>query len=196
MASLATDRFEVEMKFPVSDLAGLEKQLVALGGSYEGTFSQIDHYFSHPARDFAVTDEAFRLRCVGDENVLTYKGPKLGQIAKSRQEIEVPVGPGVENARRVESLIQALGFGSVACVRKRRRILKVTWCGHPLEAALDEVHLVGNYLELEVVVRGDQIEAAQQIVLDLSHRLGLADHERRSYLELLLEIRSSGGREE
>lgn len=180
--------FEVEMKFPVSDLVSIEERLLELGGIPRGTISQVDHYFSHPVRDFAATDEAFRLRCVDDQNYLTYKGPKLDQLAKTRKEIEVPLGPGYANARQIESLMESLGFGSVAYVRKTRRIIKMTWRGHSLEAALDDVYLVGSFLELELLVGGDQVSVAQEIVLDLSRRLGLTRHERRSYLELLLKI--------
>ena len=56
--------YEVEVKFPVADMPALERKLVALAGRFRETVEQVDRYFAHPARDFARTDEALRLRRV------------------------------------------------------------------------------------------------------------------------------------
>ena len=37
-------------------------RLEELGGEYQAELRQVDSYFAHPARDFAVTDEALRIR--------------------------------------------------------------------------------------------------------------------------------------
>ena len=67
---------EVEMKFPISDFGPLEERLTKQGAQSTGSRQDTDHYFNAPDRDFAVTDEAFRLRRMGPVNVVTYKGPK------------------------------------------------------------------------------------------------------------------------
>jgi adenylate cyclase class 2 len=68
---------ELEVKVPCEDLAGLEGRLRRMGASHVEDLEQIDLYFSHPARDFGVTDEALRLRRENQRTAITYKGPKL-----------------------------------------------------------------------------------------------------------------------
>src|SRR5262245_19436602 len=112
--------WEVEQKFPLSDPAAMRTKLSALGAEFKAPIEQIDNYLNHPARDFAQTDEALRLRHVGDENALTYKGPKLGTVAKTRREIEVPLAGGSLLRDQYLALFQTLGFRSVAAVHKLR----------------------------------------------------------------------------
>ena len=69
--------YEVELKFRVADLPAVEGRLAALGARFAAPVEQVDRYFAHPARDFAQTDEALRLRRVGDEIAITWKGPRL-----------------------------------------------------------------------------------------------------------------------
>jgi adenylate cyclase, class 2 len=57
--------YEVEMKFPAADQAALESRLAELGATITAPQSEIDVYFAHPARDFAKTDEALRIRRKG-----------------------------------------------------------------------------------------------------------------------------------
>ncbi len=78
-------KLEVEQKYRVVHPAELRSRLVALGAKFAPAVRQVDAYFNHPARDFAQTDEAFRIRSIGDENYLTYKGPKLDRTVKTRR---------------------------------------------------------------------------------------------------------------
>src|SRR5262249_14905560 len=90
--------WEVEAKYPIADLETLQMQLASFGVRYEASLEQVDEYFNHPARDFSRTDEALRLRHVGErDNYVTYKGPKIDDSNKTRQEIELqlPAGPKV-----------------------------------------------------------------------------------------------------
>ena len=68
-------KLEVEQKYRIENPAALRARLVALGAEFAPAVRQVDAYFNHPARDFAQTDEAFRIRSIGGENYLTYKGP-------------------------------------------------------------------------------------------------------------------------
>src|SRR5947209_17887295 len=85
---------EVEMKFPGADFARLERSLSEWGATADPPLEEADHYFNSPDRDFAVTDEALRLRRIGSTNRVTYKGPKRGNVGKTRTEIEVPLAEG------------------------------------------------------------------------------------------------------
>jgi len=151
---------------------------------------QRDCYFAHPARDFAVTDEALRIRRVGDRNAIAYKGPKIDSATKTRRELEVPLAGGGESFAQFSELLAALGFSAVAEVRKRRRPARLRWRGAAIEAALDEVEGLGSFVELETIAEEGNVEEAKSIVASLAARLGLFDSERRSYLELLLDQRA------
>ena len=82
---------------------------------------QSDQYFAHPARDFAQTDEALRIRTVGDTSFVTYKGPKLDATSKTRRELELPLAASDPDGSQFAELLAALGFTPVAIVRKQRR---------------------------------------------------------------------------
>jgi adenylate cyclase class 2 len=180
-------KYEVEQKFPVQDFGEMERKLVALGGEFASAIEQVDRYFAHPARDFAKTDEALRIRRTGEENRITYKGPKLDLQTKTRQELELPLPPGRQAAEDFSSLLHALGFRRVAEVFKRRRKLHFSWQGFEVEASLDEVERVGRFVELEIVADHQRLDAARESLLALAKELGLETIERRSYLELLLD---------
>jgi adenylate cyclase class 2 len=151
------------------------------------TVIQVDVYYSHPSRDFASTDEALRIRRIGDKNFLTYKGPKIDTTTKTRREIEVSVAQGEEGAANLRVLLDALGFRKVAQVRKRRREFSVSGEGGGVTGALDEVDRLGSFVELEIVADGEHVEEAKNRLEKLARQLELTTSERRSYLELLLE---------
>ncbi len=180
---------EVEMKFPVADFAPVERQLRAWGAKALAGREEVDHYLNAPDRDFAQTDEALRVRCVGEVNFVTYKGPKRDAQTKTRTEIEVPLGQGQETAQQFLQLLQHLGYRFVAAVRKQRTILGLERGGFAVEACLDEVEGVGTFVELEIQAAEESLDAARSALLETAAALGLARSERRSYLEMLLTAR-------
>ncbi len=180
------ERIEVELKFPAPDLKVVEQRLLHLGASPSGARQEKDLYFAHPSRDFAVTDEALRIRHCGQSAWITYKGPKLDATTKTRREIDLPLSGGPDGFAPWTVLVEALGFRPVAEVSKRRRKAHVTWEGRDVEVSLDEVDRVGTFVELELVTGTDDVASARERITSLAAHLGLAGSERRSYLELLL----------
>lgn len=178
--------YEVEQKFPVDDLAALEAALVALGARFESPIDQLDRYFAHPSRDFARTDEALRIRQVGAQCYVTYKGPKVDPATKTRREIELPLSGESGAAAQWTTLLEALGFRGVAEVRKQRRPARLAWQDAEVEIALDRVEGVGTFVEFELSASAEGLEQAKSRILSLAAALGLSNAERRSYLELLL----------
>jgi adenylate cyclase, class 2 len=177
---------EVEQKFAVDDHRELKRRLMELGALEAGVVEQVDRYFNHPARDFAQTDEALRLRRVGEANFITYKGPKLDAATKTRREIELPLGAGIKHAAEYAELLTALGFRLSGEVHKTRRIMHLNWQGKDVEIALDDVAGLGTFVELEISADEREIEPAKAAIASLAVELRLSRNERRSYLELLL----------
>ncbi|MBN2580652.1 MAG: class IV adenylate cyclase [Pirellulales bacterium] len=178
--------YEVELKFPVTDLMVLENRLRELGAEVTRPIAEADLYFAHPCRDFAKTDEAVRIRRKGEKCFITYKGPKIDPTTKTRREIELPLPPEEETVGKWRELLEAVGFRPVAEVRKSRRKAKVVWQGREVECSLDEVEGVGSYAELELIAEADGLDAARAVIASLAEKLGLSGGQRRSYLELLL----------
>jgi adenylate cyclase class 2 len=188
MIVLVSDRmkYEVEQKFCVADPTAVEKRALALGAKFRPAILQTDCYFAHPARDFAKTDEALRIRSVVDDNWVTYKGPKVDATTKTRRELELPIEPGEGGAARFAELLIAMGFKSVANVRKQRRLAELSWHDHDIEIALDEVAGLGHFCEIELLADEHQVDEAREALATLATRLSLSEGERRSYLEMLL----------
>jgi len=184
--------YEVEQKYRVTDLAAVAGRLDELNARWEEAVEQVDTYFSHPARDFGQTDEALRIRQIGDANRVTYKGPKLDATTKTRREIEISFAPGEAAAADYRHMLTALGFQPVAEVRKSRRSARVDWRDRQLEIALDQVDHVGTFVELELIADEADLDAARWAVASLAQRLGLTDPQRRTYLELVLEAEQRG----
>lgn len=178
---------EVEQKFRVADVTALEARLAALGAAPGSTESQVDSYFAHPQRDFAQSDEALRLRRVGQHNYVTYKGPKLDATTKTRHEIELALPSGEDAAADAAKLLELLDFGRVADVCKRRVHYTLNWKGGQVGVVLDHIEGLGDFVELEVMASPANVDAARDAISSLAGRLELCNSERRSYLELLLE---------
>jgi adenylate cyclase, class 2 len=177
--------YEAEMKFPVADVAAVESRLAELGAAVSAAQSEVDVYFAHPARDFARSDEALRIRRKGPQNSITYKGPKIDTATKTRREIDLPLPPSETSAQAWTDLLIALGFTPAGEVRKSRRKAYVVWQDRRVEISLDEVEGLGRFVELELLVESADLDAAKACIASLAESLGLRRSERRSYLELL-----------
>ena len=175
------------MKFRVADWTEIAAKLAAAGAVPEPMREDTDHYFNAPDRDFAQTDEAVRLRRIGIQNYLTYKGPKIDTLTKSRPEIELRLADGAQVAADSVRFLSSLGYRPVAVVSKMRQVFTFERGGFQLSACLDDVGAVGRYVELEILADESRYEAAREVLLKTVAEFGLTDHERRSYLRLLLE---------
>jgi adenylate cyclase, class 2 len=180
--------YEVEVKFRSVDHSLLGQRLAALGAIQADSVDQVDIYLRHPARDFAVTNEAFRLRSIGDENRITYKGPRKPGPTKTREEIEIRVADGGSAAGQLLRLFELLGFRPAATIRKRRTSFHVNRAGQSLEVVLDRAESLGDFAEIEALALTEpELPAAQSAVLALAAELGLTEVEPRSYLRMVLE---------
>jgi adenylate cyclase, class 2 len=186
--------FEVELKFRVTHPDRLRQRFDDLGATWGEPVSQCDRYFAHPSRDFRQTDEAFRIRSVGDDNGLTYKGPVIDAQTKTRREIEVPFAAGPEAFAAMTGLLIGLGFWPVRDVAKTRRNGQLIWQARTVAWTWDDVPPLGTFVELELITDDAGRAAASDAILSLATHLGLTDPERRSYLELLLNHDQSSDR--
>lgn len=204
--------WEVELKFPLSVVSpaswgqvdvpapiwsqnpqtatDILAKLSQQGGQWEKPIDQVDIYFAHPCKDFRKSDEALRLRRVGEDNVITYKGPKQDSTTKTREEIELPILPGADGLAQFQTLLERLGFVRVSEVRKQRVPGLLQWNGSEVHLALDRVEGLGDFLELEMMAHQDQLHHAKQQIETLAAEWSLTQTERRGYLDLLMQLKS------
>lgn len=171
---------EVEVKVRV-DHSKIRPVLSEMGASKVGVEEQSDVYFAAPYRNFARTDEALRIRSLGGQAVLTYKGPKLDKVSKTRVEIETPV-----DGTAAAKIFHALGFLEAGAVRKKREIFRAG----DITVCLDTIEGLGEFLEVEIDVGNEKyLESSRAQLFKFLSQFGLSEKDsiRTSYLEMLLE---------
>jgi adenylate cyclase class 2 len=179
--------YEVELKFPLADKDRLLQALKELNAKPGAEVFQCDRYFAHPARDFAQTNEAFRIRQSGEHTRLTYKGPLLDAATKTRREVELSLADGKKTAEDMAEMLNLLGFKEVRAVKKVRTPYRLSWQGREMEVTVDNVEGLGWYLEIETLAEEADRPSAQEAILSLAKHWNLQNSERRSYLTLILD---------
>jgi len=171
---------EIEVKVKADHLKA-HHVLKKIGAVKLGVESQSDVYFAAPYRDFAKTDEALRIRSLNDQAVLTYKGPKLDGISKTREEFETSV-----DEETTIQILHALGFSEAGVVRKKREVFRAG----EITVCLDIVEGLGEFLEVEIVADSEkELEASRAKLFELLKQFGAEEKDsiRTSYLEMILE---------
>lgn len=155
--------------------------LKKIGAVKLGVEDQSDTYFAAPHRDFAKTDEALRIRSLDGQAVLTYKGPKLDGISKTREEFETPV----DEVTTIQ-ILHALGFSEAGVVRKKREVFRTG----EITVCLDAVEGLGEFLEVEIVAENEkELDTSRAKLFELLKQFGAREMNsiRTSYLEMVLE---------
>jgi adenylate cyclase class 2 len=185
--------YEVEVKYRLASPDQLQRRLAATATVTLPAITQEDTYFSHPSRDFALSNEALRVRRIMDENWITYKGPRRSGPTKTREEIEIGFTHGSKAGGDLCRLFEKLGFQPVATIRKRRTPFRLNVQGRDIEIALDQAEGIGDFAEIETLAATEaDIAAAQAAILAIAGDLGLTEVEPRSYLRMVLDARREG----
>jgi len=180
---------EVEQKFIVEHSARLRQRLTEMDARSGPAEQHCDTYYNHPARDFAQTGEAFRIRRINDLPLITYKGRRLPGGIKARRELEWRLDPGDPEGNQMQELLGLLGFRRVATVKKRRFPYTSSDCKGEISMMIDEVESLGEFAEIELLVGSEaDVEDARCRIASLAELLGLRLSQPNSYLELLLGL--------
>lgn len=177
---------EIEQKFQITDKSKLLDQLKRIGAEQGATLEQEDYYFAHPSRNFVETDEALRIRRIGTENHVTYKGPKRATVSKIRKEIELAFESGSTALGELKEMLELLGFRPVRNVKKQRTPFSFQHEQRKFEITIDEVEQLGTFAEVETLAEESDLETAEAAVIQLAEKLELSAPIRTSYLGLLI----------
>jgi adenylate cyclase class 2 len=154
---------EIEAKLKVDSLEPVARRLAGCGASFVRETVQVDYYFDTTDGALTRADKCLRLRRerVDEQErlILAYKGAKEQDEYKRRTEVELEVN----DAGATELLLGELGYHEALAFDKRRRL----WNLHGCEVALDELPLVGTFVEIEGP-DSDTISRVQEM-LGLSH---------------------------
>ena len=138
---MAQNNQEIEVKFYIADLPGVQKRLERLGARLvHARTHEINLRFDTPAGDLLRQYQVLRLR-QDSQARLTYKGPaQTLEGARARQEIEFTVS----DFSSAQAFLQALGYQIVMMYEKYR----TTYEMDGMEILLDEMPY-GSFLEIE-----------------------------------------------
>lgn len=173
---------EVEVKVSVEDPKQMERSIIELGATPIGIDVQADTYYNAPYRDFGKTDEALRIRVQDDTAFLTYKGPKMDKVSKTRKEVQTRI----DDITGMGNILSSLGFFPVATIAKKRKNFRIG----DFYISLDEVRDLGNFMEVEITMKDhSKYQEKVESIFKFIAKLGI-DREstiRKSYLEMILE---------
>ena len=192
--------YEVETKIKIVDLDRLHKKLDDLKAKKTAILDQLDTYYNYPveSRDFSKTDEALRLRKTTESDPktlkkrkevadLTYKGPKLDKIIKTRVEHVCHIF----EADKIENILNALSFKKVISIKKHREVFELNFNGNNIEVLIDIIeNLPGSYFEAEILVKDDNmIEFYKNVLFSFIQECGYSKKDilPDTYLEMVLE---------
>ncbi|MHA2430948.1 MAG: class IV adenylate cyclase [Promethearchaeota archaeon] len=190
---------EVEIKVAISNLGSLKENLKKLNGKYIISLDHEDTYFNMPRklRNFKKTDEALRLRKSIEFNknnkknttlrrsFITYKGKKIDQTTKTREEIEVEI----VNLEKMKKLFENLGFREIFTIKKERELYEFNFKNEKIEVLIDFLPILNqNFMEVEVIVESKKdVPHVKEKLFEFLKRFGISKNDsiRESYLELI-----------
>lgn len=157
---------EIEAKIRVDDLSEVRRRLRAAGAAEEGDLLEVNRFFDTPEHALRSRDSGLRVRTTtavwqkSPRHVITFKGPRQPGELKRREEIEFEVS----DADAAAEMLARLGYRPELAFEKRRQ----TWALGECEVVLDELPLIGSFVEIEAA-DADAIERARgQLGLDRS----------------------------
>ena len=178
---------EVEVKLKIENIDALKLKLQNIGFTQCEIIKEIDIYFDNRSGDIRLNDSALRIRETINETdntrfcQLNYKGKKFDNKSMTRLEYETEVA----DASATEKILNGLGYYSV-----EPKVIKIrhAYKSSQMNACLDQVDGLGDYLELEMIVeneseRGTAFDCIEETLTKLGYNL--EDTTTVSYLSAL-----------
>ncbi len=169
---------EIEAKMKVDDLSVVRDRLKGVSATFVGEYLERNVFFDTEDRSLLTADEGLRVRLATDSGgsnhvcTITFKGPRLHGVLKSREETELIVSDFDDAV----ALLKCLGYVMVLSFEKRRQTWSIAGC----RVELDELPHLGPYIEIE--------GPREETVLKVRNMLQLSDRPliKTSYIALLI----------
>jgi adenylate cyclase, class 2 len=144
---------EIEAKIKVDNFASIREKLRALGAVEKSHIFELNTFFDTQDGSLVAADKGLRIRRNRDTDtghetlVITFKGPRHPGSLKSRDEYELTVTSYDDTI----ALFGALGYRPTLTFEKRRE----SWLLSPCKIELDELPLLGTFVEVEAPTAKD-----------------------------------------
>ncbi len=166
---------EIEAKLKVDSLPEVGKKLKKLGAAFLREIVQRDYYLDDAKASLTRTDRCLRLReeftARSSKAILAYKGEREKGKFKKRLEVQTEIS----DAQSVRKMLAAIGYSEILVYEKKRQL----WVYGGCEICLDELPLLGNFIEIE----GDSEKRIAKVQKELG--LSALPHIKESYATLM-----------
>lgn len=186
MAEEKEKDIEVEIKFPLKNMAKLASNLNSIATTQKKDLFQKDTYFVPPHRDFMAVQRPYewlRLRETDDESHFNYKHFYPENVEKTDYCDEFETN--IENADAVRKILASLDFKELVVVEK----LRSTWHFKDAEIAIDDVKDLGPYLEIEAKKEFQTPQEAKEFLRKILAEIGaeVGDEDFKGYPKILMD---------
>lgn len=178
---------EVEVKLKINDVQAIQSKLISLGFIECATITESDTYFDNKCGDIRGGDRALRIRETRNHQTsetyyqINFKDKKYDNTSMTRPEFETEVG----DADAITHILGSLGYYPVEprVIKLRREFKKDN-----MNACIDTVENLGDYLELEIITeapesKDQELSKIEHILLKLGYNM--SDTTTTSYLTAL-----------
>ncbi len=149
--------YEIEVKAKIDNPRLLRKKIKEVGGKFIEKHKEINHIFDSKHKKI-YPKLTLRIRKIGKNAILTFKGPKKKSKMKIREEIEI----GTEDYKNLKKIFERLGFFQIFRYDKFREVYKV----RGIEVTIDKLAKIGYFCEIE--------GKTQKKILEVAKLLGLS----------------------
>ena len=178
---------EIEVKYRLFDLAGLERALAVRGVSLSPAVVQDDQAYAPAGWSYGQPKAGVsfaRLRTQDGGHVFTVKTPLANEMACAEHET------AVADREQMHEAVLAMGFVPTMRIVKARRSARVG----ELAVCVDEVQHAGLFFEVEkVVAAGGSALAVQEVLDGFARSLGVAMDRVTDTYDSLVRLALAGG---
>lgn len=181
---------EVEVKIKINDVQTVKSKLINLGFIEYDTIKESDTYFDNVNGDIRRGDRALRVRetvnTITNETYcqINFKDKKYDNKSMTRPEFETEIS----DADAILHILGSLGYHPVEprVIKLRREFKKAN-----MNACIDTVENLGDYLELEIITeapdqKDQELAKIEHILLELGY--DMSDTTTTSYLTALQNL--------
>ena len=166
----------IELKIFLDDTEKLVPILREIDAQHKGVLHQIDNYYW-------CSSGRLKLRCINDKEYELIFYTRPDSLSGKISDYHI-FRIDKKHIRKTKAMLTKT-FGKLVTVEKRRSL----WMYKNTRIHLDKVKHLGTFLELETVVKRDNIKKAKKEYTEMMKLLSLSRYkkERKSYSDLLLK---------
>lgn len=173
---------EIELKFKIDDYNKIYQKLFQMGCIFEKTIEQKDVVFFHKDnKNYDINFQTIVIRTrIIDNTIKQITLKKRTNETCACKEIEL----SVENSDKIDEFICALDFVKTIEFTKKRT--QTTF--KEFNICFDEIDKLGNYIEIEIITKDNDIQLYKNKILDFANFIGIDtnDVESRYYPQMIL----------